>query len=149
MVMNIFEYIQKDHRKVSELFEQLLAAHAGHRKKSLFEEIKEELLVHAKSEHDTFYKALEKSAELKEKLTHADKEHKEIEEYLMQLTDISIDTQKWLEKLGELHHAVKHHVDEEESNIFPKAKKILSEEEAKAIAVQMDELKEKMKAEGV
>lgn len=143
--MDIFSYIKKDHRKVSEMFEELLAAHATHRRKSLFDQIKEELIIHSKSEEATFYKTLERDSELKAKLAHANKEHDEIEKYLESISNLSPESDKRLVMIGELKHAVEHHVNNEEKNIFPEAKKILSDEEARELAEEMDKLKTKLK----
>ncbi len=143
--MDIYTYLKQDHAKVAELFEKILAAHLQKNKNNFFTELQTELLLHAETEHKTFYNALKNSPELKDKIAHADKEHSEIKEYLDLLNNISPESDKWLVKIGELKHSVEHHVEEEENEIFPQAKKILSSEEANELAITMDQLKQKIK----
>lgn len=40
----------------------------------------------------------------------------------------------WIQTLEKLKDALEHHVDEEENEVFPKAKKIISEEQAQLLA---------------
>jgi len=142
--MNIYTYLKKDHEKVEMLFEDIIEASSYPKREQLFNQLKEELLVHAKSEHNTFYKTLKKYEDLKELIKHADKEHAEIENYLEQLSSLSSKEAKWLVLLGELKYSVQHHVKEEEGNIFSHAKKVLSKEDAQVLVEQMEKAKEKI-----
>lgn len=139
--MDIYNYLKKDHRKVSQLMEKLLASDKVSERESLFEEIKTELLLHAKTEQATFYKALENRRQTGEKIEHAEDEHKEMESYLKKLGKINFNSENWMEQFGEFKHSVMHHVKEEETEIFEKAKKVLSDKQAEELAVEMDELK--------
>lgn len=144
--MDIYNYLKKDHRKVADLMEQVLAASSPAQREELFVQIKQELTLHADAEEQTFYKAIEhatKSQQVQEKMEHADHEHDEIREYLEKLSTMQVESEDWLEQFGELKHAVTHHVEEEEEDIFEKAKKYLSDKQAKDLAAQMDALKQK------
>ncbi len=141
--MDIYNYLKKDHRKVSDLMEQLLAARSADRREKIFEDIKYELTLHAETEQATFYAALENEKETSEKIEHAEEEHGEIKQYLAKLSKMSPESEKWIEVFGEFKHAVEHHVQEEEGDIFEKAKQVLSDSQAEKLAVKMDELKQK------
>ncbi len=147
--MDIYNYLKKDHRLVADMMDQLLATQNVSQRESLFAKIKQELTLHADSEEATFYKAIDdatRSKQVEEKLEHADEEHDEIRDYLKKLSSLPIDSEKWMEQFGEFKHSVTHHVDEEEGEIFEKAKKYLSDSQAKELAVEMDALKQKMLA---
>lgn len=144
--MDIYTYLKKDHKKVADLMEQVLANKDASTRKSLFAEIKQELTLHADTEEATFYKAIEdatRSKVVEEKMEHADEEHDEIREYLEKLSSTPIESEEWIEQFGEFKHSVTHHVDEEEGEIFEKAKKYLSDKKAKDLAAEMDALKKK------
>ncbi|MFO1241749.1 MAG: hemerythrin domain-containing protein [Rickettsiales bacterium] len=141
--MDIYAYLQKDHRHVSELMEKLLSARSKTRRKAIFDEICSELTLHAETEEATFYKALEKKSQTEEKMEHAHEEHDEIREYMDKLDVISMESEKWIETFGEFKHAVEHHVHEEEESIFKKAKSILNHAQAVQLAKDMDALKKK------
>ena len=81
--MDIYSYLKKDHRKVADLMEQVIASKDPAERQSLFETIKAELTLHADTEEQTFYKAIEdatRSKQVEEKIEHANHEHDEIRE---------------------------------------------------------------------
>ncbi|MCE3255772.1 MAG: Hemerythrin cation binding domain protein [Rickettsiaceae bacterium] len=139
--MDIYSYLKKDHKKVKELLEDILSAKSTKERKVLFDEMKYELLLHAKTEEDSFYKELENKKPAAERVEEAEEEHKEIEQYLKKLSELEFDSREWVEQFGEFKHNVTHHVKEEEEAVFDKAKKVLSDKKAKELAVEMDELK--------
>ena len=146
--MDIYNYLKKDHRLVADLMESVVATPDAKKRSSLFAQIKQELTLHADTEEATFYKAIEdatRSQNVQEKMEHADKEHKEIREYLKKLSATPVASEKWIEQFGEFKHSVTHHVEEEEDDIFEKAKKYLSKEEAVQLAKDMEALKQEQK----
>lgn len=146
--MDIYSYLKKDHRLVEDLMEQVITAQDPDQREELFEQIKQELTLHADTEEETFYKAVEKatrSQAVGEQMEHAHGEHDEIREYLEKLSDLSPDDEEWIEQFGEFKHAVTHHVEEEEGEIFEKAKKYLNDKQAKELASEMEALKQKQK----
>jgi hemerythrin superfamily protein len=147
--MDIYNYLKKDHQKVADLMEQVIASKDPAERQSLFETIKLELTLHADTEEQTFYKAIEdatRSKQVEEKIEHANHEHDEIREYLEKLSTTPVTDELWLETFGEFKHSVTHHVEEEEGEIFEKAKKYLSSQEAKDLAKEMDALKKQAQA---
>jgi hemerythrin superfamily protein len=148
--MDIYNYLKKDHQKVADLMEQVIASKDPAERQSLFETIKLELTLHADTEEQTFYKAIEdatRSKQVEEKIEHANHEHDEIREYLEKLSTTPVTDELWLEAFGEFKHSVTHHVEEEEGEIFEKAKKYLSSQEAKDLAKEMDALKKQAQSE--
>jgi iron-sulfur cluster repair protein YtfE (RIC family) len=130
--------------------EQVIASKDPAERQGLFETIKLELTLHADTEEQTFYKAIEdatRSKQVEEKIEHANHEHDEIREYLEKLSTTPVTDELWLETFGEFKHSVTHHVEEEESEIFEKAKKYLSSQEAKDLAKEMDALKKQTQAQ--
>ena len=147
--MDIYNYLKKDHRLVADLMEQVIASQDTAERQALFEKIKAELSLHADTEEQTFYKAIEdatRSKAVEEKIEHANHEHDEIREYLAKLESTPVTEELWIETFGEFKHSVTHHVEEEEGDIFEKAKKYLSHEEAVQLAKDMYALKKQAKA---
>ena len=140
--MDIYNYLKKDHRKVSDLMEQVVAARSADRRLQIVQKIKQELLLHAETEQETFYAALENEEETEEEIEMAEEEHEEVKMMLNRLTSMSPESDRWLILFGQLKQAVEHHVKEEEEMIFPKAQEILSDDEAEELAEEMDMLKQ-------
>lgn len=147
--MDIYNYLKKDHQLVAGLMEQVVESQSADERQGLFQQIKTELTLHADTEEQTFYAAIEKATKAKlpeHELEHAHKEHDEIREYLEKLSSASAEYPTWIEVFGEFKHSVAHHVEEEEGDIFETAKKYLSDDEAKALAKEMDALKKQTRA---
>ncbi len=142
--MDIYSYIQRDHRKVAELMDDLLSINLSAVQLNIFDRIKTELQLHAAAEEQTFYTALEaasREARVEDRVVHAKADHDEIRDLLAFLSEESIAGPAWMEKFGELKHAVEHHVKEEEGEIFGKARNLLSVELANQLARDMDRVK--------
>jgi hypothetical protein len=143
--MDIYTYLQKDHRKVARLFKNIISSRTSKEKKRLFLELKQELELHADPEHHTFYEALRTNNLIgEEDAAHADKEHNEIKKSLAKLNKVSNNTVHWWVQLGELKRIVEHHVEDEENKMFEDAKNIISESEAEELVEKMEKLKETM-----
>jgi hypothetical protein len=142
--MDIYAYLKTDHRRVAKLMTDLLDIRLPAIRQNLFDQIRLELAVHADAEERTFYKAIADAAHdqgVSDKIIHSEEEHDEIRELLDVLSDTPVSSDFWLEKFGELKHAVEHHVQEEESEVFKLAESLLSRETARRLANDMDALK--------
>ncbi|KTC66639.1 DNA nickase [Legionella adelaidensis] len=139
--MDIYEYLKMDHRKVDHLFKLFEKSKSKERQQEIVSFISQELLVHAHSEQETFYKALFQYPETQDIALHGEKEHKEIEEQI-QIINKSLGSH-WKEEVLKLKEIVEHHVKEEEGKIFRKAKSVLSDREAIILKEKMHYLKGK------
>lgn len=145
--MDIYTYLIADHRKVAGLIDDLLAINLQHVQQTLFEQIKAELSAHATAEEQTFYKAISDASHdvhVEKDVDHAEHEHDDIRNLLDRLSEEAMASPKWMLLFGELKHAVEHHVEEEETEVFSEAKRVLSAEKAEQLAVEMAALKEQL-----
>src|SRR5229473_1289184 len=127
--MDLFQLIRQDHQKAKRLFERLAETAGGTQSRPrLFAELKHELELHAEIEEEYFYPALQSRDEAKhlieEALDHADKE-----------------SGTWMERFDELQEDVEHHVEEEETGIFPLAQKLLDPAQLNTIASEIEKAK--------
>lgn len=143
--MDIYNYIRQDHRNVANLMDELLSINLSHVQERIFHKIRMELSLHAEAEEQTFYKAIREAAErnnVEDRIAHAREDHDEIRELMTFLINESVGGPRWMEKFGELKHAVQHHVKEEEVEMFAKARRLLSDDEAKQLARDMAKVKQ-------
>ncbi len=119
--------LMADHDEVAELFAQFEKQKKknGNGKPELIEKICNALSVHAQIEDEIFYpaarNALEEDGE--ELLDEAEVEHASIKALVEQLEVMSWDDELCDAKVKVLSEYVKHHVKEEEGQMFPKVKK--------------------------
>jgi hemerythrin-like domain-containing protein len=127
---NAIELLKADHAKVKELFEQWEAAETDQRA-GIADMVFRELELHAEIEEQLFYPALRKKADEKDKelLDEALKEHQEVKETIAELKEMPADDDEEFETMfDDLIDAVSHHVEEEESEMMPRAQKKLGDQ---------------------
>lgn len=114
--------LRADHKLVNELFEQFEAARLSAKKQSLAKEICTELTIHAQIEEEIFYPAIEKVLKDKTLVPEAKVEHETLKSLIAQIESESPGTELYDAKVKVLSEYVKHHVKEEQNEIFPKVK---------------------------
>jgi len=142
--MNAFTLLKADHKKVAGIFEKLepTTDRAVKTREDLFAQLKKELDVHARIEETILYPALKDPDETHDITLEAYEEHAVVKQLLAELDEMSKDEEEWGAKLKVLQENVEHHVEEEEGEMFPKARKVLSEEEVEALGERLEKAKE-------
>jgi len=114
--------LKADHEAVSQLFAEFEKTRSVANKKALVAEICTALSVHAQIEEEIFYPAVK--AALKDKLLvpEATVEHAGVKSLIAQLEGVEPDGEMYDAKVKVLSEYVKHHVKEEQTEMFPKAK---------------------------
>jgi iron-sulfur cluster repair protein YtfE (RIC family) len=142
--MNAFELLKQDHKKVAGIFEKLepTTERAEKTREELFTQLKQELTVHTTIEEQIFYPAIKDADETHEITLEAFEEHAVVKQLLSELEADPKDTEEWKAKLTVLKENVEHHVEEEETEMFPKAKKVLSAEQIEELGTRMEAAKQ-------
>ncbi len=136
--------LRADHQRVSELFEQYEKARSVAKKKDLVTTICTELTVHAQIEEEIFYPAVKKALRDKELVPEATVEHATLKNLIAQVEGVEPDGEMFDAKITVLSEYVKHHVKEEQTQMFPKAKKTALD--MRALGAQMAARKEELMA---
>lgn len=147
--MNVFTLLKADHKKVAGILEKIDATteRGVKTREDLFTQLKTELDVHARIEETIFYPELEKADETHDITLEAFEEHRLVKQLLGELEKMDKSDETWTARFTVLKENVEHHVEEEETDMFPKARKVLTEEQAEEIGTRMEEAKkEQLKA---
>jgi len=144
--MDVTELLHQDHMKVSELFFQFSKAEEEDEKEDLVKQILTELHVHAKVEEEVVYPTVEEEAEEGDEVVgEAEVEHKMIKYLMAELSEMTGDDEELDAKVTVLCELVKHHVREEEKEMFKKLRD--SGADLEGLAEQVQERKEELMAE--
>ncbi len=148
--MNVYQLLKKDHEQVSQLFKKLLntGENAAKTREKLFDEIKQELKVHTKLEEKLFYPALKEPEETHDLTLEAIEEHHVVDQLLNELDGMKKNSDQWIAKLTVLKENIEHHIEEEENDLFPKARQVLSNAQADEMGEQIAREKEKLLKSG-
>ena len=147
--MDAIALLKADHRKVEELFEEFESARGDGRKEKLARQICLELTVHTEIEEKIFYPAFREAARASEdsKLYfEAVEEHHVVDLVLPEIKRTAVDADEFAAKAKVLKDLVEHHAEEEETEMFPRARTLLGREELMRLGRELVEAKESMSA---
>jgi hemerythrin-like domain-containing protein len=128
-VPNAIEMLRDDHRKVKQLFDEFEHAEESQAREQIVENTVRQLEVHAALEEEIFYPAAEKQIDQKESIDEAREEHHVVKLLIGELKRMSAEEERYDAKYKVLSESVKHHIEEEESELFPKLEGKLDAEE--------------------
>ena len=145
--MDAITLLKTDHEKVAGIFEKLeeTTERAEKTREELFTKLKQELDLHAHIEEKIFYPAIKQAEETREITMEALQEHHVVKVLLRELDAMGVTSETWTAKLKVLKENVEHHVEEEEEEMFPKARTVLSKEQLEELGALMEEEKRKQK----
>lgn len=139
----IYDRLKKDHDKHRAILDRLAQTHGdSDERRALFNEIKSEVDAHAAAEEQTFYASLIEQHDGTEKARHSIAEHKEAADILEELAEMEFDSSGWLTRFKTLKDELEHHMQEEEDEVFPKARKLISQSDARDLAAKFSERKD-------
>ena len=115
--------LRADHKLVGGLFDEYEKTRSASRKKTLVSKICTELGVHAQVEEEIFYPAVKAALKDHELVPEASVEHATLKDLIAQVEGVEPDGEMFDAKIKVMGEYVKHHVKEEQNEMFPKAKK--------------------------
>lgn len=141
--MNIFDRIKQDHDEAREVMSKLkdTTERAKKTRQDLFNHFKLDMWVHHKVEEAVFYSILRETKEMHGDSMEAYNEHHIANGMIEELDTFPVDSEDWLVKFKALTELVEHHMDEEEEEFFPTAKKLLDKETQDLMGERFDQRK--------
>jgi hemerythrin superfamily protein len=135
--------LRADHKHVSALFDAYENARSTKRKLELSKEICSELKVHTTIEEEIFYPALRRLKGVDDMLDEANVEHAGAKHLIAEIERSSPGDDYYDARIKVLSEYIRHHVKEEQDEIFPKAKK--SKIDLQALGEQLAQRKMELK----
>ncbi len=139
--------LKQDHEKVRGLLGQLENA-TGARRGKLLAQVEQELKIHTTIEEEIFYPAYRDAARKKEdkKLYFEALEEHHVVDLVMPEVSEGSTPEELKAKAKVLKDIVEHHADEEEKEMFPRARKALERNELRELGERMQTRKEELGA---
>ncbi|MHB9029802.1 MAG: hemerythrin domain-containing protein, partial [Candidatus Latescibacterota bacterium] len=107
-----------------------------------FSRMRDALLPHMYAEENYFYQYLMDHGGKREKLLEAVEEHRAARSVMQDIESTPADDERWMAKLTVLNELLRHHIQEEEGDIFDMAKKAMSDKEAKEMGSRFKEIEQ-------
>ncbi len=135
--------LMADHRKVEELFKQFENTEDAGGKQKIALQICHELKIHTQIEEEIFYPESREFLEDDSIVNEAIVEHQGAKDLIAQIEGMDPSDEMFEAKVKVLQEQIEHHVEEEETEYFPKVRK--SDMDLKAIGEQMQARKAELK----
>jgi hemerythrin superfamily protein len=117
---DVFELLKADHRRVEDLFSRFDEADKRARA-AIAEETLREVALHARLEEELVYPAIRYAIEEKDRIDEATEEHHVANLLMKELSKMKPNDEKFPAKFKVLGEIIRHHVEEEENELFPQA----------------------------
>ena len=135
--------LKDDHKKVKRLFEEYKDANSR-RQQEIAVTVIHELEVHSALEEEMVYPAIRDEIDEDELMNEAVEEHHLVHVLIDELKKLDAGDESFSAKFNVLGELVKHHVKEEEGEMFPKAQK--ADLDWEALGEEVQERKEQLTA---
>ena len=144
--MTIFDVLKKDHDQVKDILDKIDKDIRGDGAQcaALFDQLKPMVLAHSRAEEEVFYSVLEEHDQTEDLAEHAEDEHAEVEEMLEQMQEDDPGEASWRMVFDQMAAALRRHIQQEESEMFRKAREVLGEQELQSLADAFSERKQRV-----
>jgi hemerythrin superfamily protein len=140
--MDAITLLKQDHKTVEKLFKQFEKAKQPAQQRKIAGQVIKELSVHAAIEEMVFYPAVrDRVPKAEDTVLESLEEHHVVKWVLSELEDMKPDHERFKAKMSVLIESVRHHVKEEESELFPDVRKALGRKELGELGEALEKAK--------
>lgn len=127
---DIYATIKSDHDRHRELMNRIAdTSGASDARKSAWSEFYHDVKAHAAAEEETFYSKLISKTWGQDSARHSVHEHQQLDDLMEELNEGDMSSGGWLNKFKKLKHDYEHHIEEEENEVFARAREVIPESE--------------------
>lgn len=141
---DIYKALKADHDKARDLMTRIAETSDGAVKtrEKLFDAFKLDMWSHNKIEEALFYQPLRQAKATAEDAHEALSEHHVAAGLIEELDSMPKDSPAWIGKFAALKDMIEHHMEEEETEIFTDARKVIDADRAEAMGKAFQARKE-------
>ena len=141
--MNAITLLKADHVKVKRLLTELESTteRGVKTRAELFSTIKGELTLHEIVEEEIFYPELKAHPKARDIVLEGFQEHHVVDVLMGELESLDVSDEKWGPKALVMKENIEHHIEEEEGEMFTKARQVFDDAELDDLGRRMEERK--------
>jgi iron-sulfur cluster repair protein YtfE (RIC family) len=146
--LDALQLLKDDHDRVKKMLEEIdsTTERAEKTRTEGLAKLKQELSVHEVIEEEIFYPALREHAEAKEIVLEAFEEHDVVNAIMSEIERTPVDDETWGAKFTVMKENLEHHIEEEEGEMFDKAREIFDRETLVSLGERMQARKQQSAA---
>jgi hemerythrin-like domain-containing protein len=137
--MDALSLLRRDHDAIKPLLERLneTTDRAEKGRSELFSRIKADLIIHELIEEEIFYPALKEHPRAKEIVLEGYEEHDVVSRLMGELDGMEPTDERFGPKAKVMAENIEHHIEEEEGEMFAKARQVFDRDELEALGERM------------
>ena len=140
--MNAIKLLEQDHDVLKDLLKQGEGdEHSVAERKRFFEQLTRRLQAHEQMEEQILYPALAQHPKAHDIVLEGYEEHHLADFIVAELSGTDFADETWPAKWKVLRESLEHHIDEEEEDMFKKAKKIFDDDQLEAMGAEMEAIR--------
>ncbi|WP_342654628.1 hemerythrin domain-containing protein [Pseudomonas sp. F3-2] len=148
--MNAIDLLTADHERVKSILSQLSeSTERGVKKRTdLLNKLEMEITIHTKLEEELLYPAFKEAGAKEQDIMYyeAKEEHRTVDSLVLpDLKQTDPSTPEFSGRIKVVKELLEHHIEEEESEMFPQAKKLLGKAKLEELGAQMEAMKAQYK----
>jgi hemerythrin-like domain-containing protein len=147
--MDALTLLRRDHDKVKALLKELepTTERAVKTRTELFATLKSELTIHEIIEEEIFYPTLKQHPKARDIVLEGYEEHGVVDTLMGELEALSVEDETWGAKARVMIENIEHHIEEEEGEMFGKARQVFDRDELEQLGRAMEARKAEATAE--
>ncbi|KIN74815.1 hemerythrin domain-containing protein [Sulfitobacter guttiformis] len=127
---SIYDAIKADHDAHRDLLDKIEATSGDSKdRRSHWQAFYEDVKSHAAAEEETFYSKLISKTWGQDAARHSVHEHQKLDDLMEELNETDMSSSGWLTRFKTLKHDYEHHMEEEETDVFTRAKEVIGAEQ--------------------
>lgn len=127
---DIYTTLKSDHDRHRELLDKIEDTEgASDARKEAWDEFYRDVKAHGAAEEETFYSKLISKTWGQDSARHSVHEHQQLDDLMEELREMDMSHGSWLQKFKTLRHDYEHHIEEEEDEVFTRAREVIPEDE--------------------
>ena len=141
--MDAISLLKADHDKMKKLLNELESTteRGVKTRTELFATIKGELMVHEVIEEEIFYPELKGHPKARDIVLEGYEEHHVVDLLMGELEGLDVNDESWGAKAKVMKENVEHHMEEEEGDMFKKARQVFDDAELEELGERMERRK--------
>ncbi|WP_065257362.1 hemerythrin domain-containing protein [Pseudomonas bananamidigenes] len=152
--MNAIDLLKADHEKVKGILGQLSDSteRATKKRVELLEKLEMEITIHTRLEEEILYPAFKAAGSKEQDVMYyeAKEEHRTVDSLVLpDLKETDPGTPEFAGRVKVVKELLEHHIEEEEKEMFPQARKLLGKARLDELGEQMEAMKSACKKEWV
>jgi hemerythrin-like domain-containing protein len=142
--MDALKLLKEDHDRVKKMLAEGedTTERAEKTRTELFARLKHDLEIHERLEEEVLYPALKQHPKARELAFEGYEEHHVVDQILGELEQTPVTDEQWTAKFKVAKENLEHHIEEEESEMFPAARRVFSDEELEEMGARMQQIKQ-------